>query len=156
VLGPKAYEGDLQVPEGFYQIDGLNPRSQFHLSLHVNYPNQADRLRNPAEPRLGYAIMVHGNCVTIGCLPLEDGPISRLYAVMVAARDNGVRDLPIHIHPCRHDRAQCIAAKAKAAAGQPSLVDFWRGLEVGHGALRDEARLPKMAPTANGGYRRVR
>lgn len=155
VLGPKAYEGDLQVPEGFYQIDKLNPHSQFHLSLHVNYPNRADRLRNPEEPRLGNAIMVHGNCVTIGCLPLEDGPISHLYTAMVFARDAGVRDLPLHIHPCRHDKVRCVAAKKKAAAEQPYLAEFWAELEVGYAALRDEGRPPKMVPTPEGGYRRA-
>ena len=32
-LGPKRKEGDLQIPEGCYKIDRLNPKSQFYLSL---------------------------------------------------------------------------------------------------------------------------
>lgn len=40
VAGPKMREGDKQVPEGFYRIVGLNPNSSYHLSMHLNYPNQ--------------------------------------------------------------------------------------------------------------------
>ncbi|MBS1564023.1 MAG: hypothetical protein JST39_06525, partial [Bacteroidetes bacterium] len=42
-LGPKRMQGDYQVPEGFYYINEFNPRSQFHLSLGLNYPNSSDR-----------------------------------------------------------------------------------------------------------------
>ena len=35
-LGPKRMEGDYQVPEGFYYINELNPRSNYHLSLGLN------------------------------------------------------------------------------------------------------------------------
>ena len=41
--GPKLREGDLQVPEGLYRIEALNPNSQFHLSMKVDYPNALDR-----------------------------------------------------------------------------------------------------------------
>lgn len=42
-LGPKRKEGDLQVPEGIYEVESLNPNSRFHLSIRVNYPNDFDR-----------------------------------------------------------------------------------------------------------------
>lgn len=153
VLGPKSRQGDLQVPEGFYEIDHLNPRSQFHLSLHVNYPNQADRRRIPAGVPPGDAIMVHGNCVTIGCLPLEDGPISRLYAVAAHVRDRGARTFPIHIHPCRYDQPACRMAMQVAALADPALPAFWAQLQLGWQALRSTGRPPTMLPTAAGGYR---
>jgi murein L,D-transpeptidase YafK len=43
-LGPKRMEGDYQVPEGFYYINEFNPRSMYHLSLGLNYPNASDRI----------------------------------------------------------------------------------------------------------------
>ena len=50
-LGPKRMEGDYQVPEGFYYINELNPRSNYHLSLGLNYPNASDRiLSDSAQP----------------------------------------------------------------------------------------------------------
>jgi murein L,D-transpeptidase YafK len=44
VLGPKRKFGDVQVPEGFYELDWFNPQSNFYLSLHISYPNSADRI----------------------------------------------------------------------------------------------------------------
>lgn len=41
--GPKLKQGDRQVPEGIYHISRLNPNSNYHLSMKVDYPNQFDR-----------------------------------------------------------------------------------------------------------------
>jgi murein L,D-transpeptidase YafK len=43
-LGPKRMEGDYQVPEGFYYINEFNPKSSYHLSLGINYPNASDKV----------------------------------------------------------------------------------------------------------------
>jgi murein L,D-transpeptidase YafK len=57
----KEREGDGRTPEGCYAIDARNPRSRFHLSLRVSYPDQRDRARAAA---LGVApggdIYIHG------------------------------------------------------------------------------------------------
>lgn len=62
-IGPKLRESDMQVPEGVYQIESLNPNSQFHLSLRVNYPNEFDReqARIDGRAQLGGDIMIHGS-----------------------------------------------------------------------------------------------
>jgi murein L,D-transpeptidase YafK len=38
-LGPKRMQGDYQVPEGFYYVNEFNPKSTYHISLGINYPN---------------------------------------------------------------------------------------------------------------------
>src|SRR3954470_10227445 len=43
-LGPKRKEGDLQIPEGIYEINHFNPQSNFYLSLGINYPNDSDKI----------------------------------------------------------------------------------------------------------------
>ncbi len=70
-LGPKRKQGDIQVPEGFYVIDRFNPVSNFYLSLGVSYPNASDKILG-VKGALGGDIFIHGNCVTIGCLPISD------------------------------------------------------------------------------------
>lgn len=40
--GHKQFEGDGKTPEGTYYITHKNPKSAFHLSLGVSYPNEAD------------------------------------------------------------------------------------------------------------------
>lgn len=80
-VGPKLREGDEQVPEGIYSISGLNPNSQFHLSLRVDYPNTNDRQQAQLESRtnLGQDIMIHGRAASIGCLALGDEAAEDLF-----------------------------------------------------------------------------
>jgi murein L,D-transpeptidase YafK len=80
-LGPKFREGDRQIPEGIYSIGYLNPHSKFHLSININYPNSFDKKMAKEEQRtnLGSAIMIHGNSVTVGCIPIGDKKIEELY-----------------------------------------------------------------------------
>ena len=73
-LGPKRKRGDLQIPEGFYHINTFNPYSNFYLSLQINYPNKSDRILG-YKANLGGDIFIHGNCVTIGCIPITDDKI---------------------------------------------------------------------------------
>lgn len=59
--GAKAREGDERTPEGRYVIDWRNPRSMAHLSLHVSYPDAADRAAAGAAGQPpGGNIMIHG------------------------------------------------------------------------------------------------
>src|SRR5690349_7112329 len=44
-VGPKQKEGDFRTPEGVYIIDSRNAKSQYHRSLHISYPDAADRAR---------------------------------------------------------------------------------------------------------------
>jgi len=60
-IGHKQCEGDGRTPEGRYTIDRRNPKSKYHLSLHISYPNADDVARAQAaavEP--GGDIMIHG------------------------------------------------------------------------------------------------
>ncbi|MCM5681779.1 L,D-transpeptidase family protein [Schlegelella sp. S2-27] len=79
--GPKLKEGDLQVPEGVYRAEYLNPNSRFHLSIRLNYPNEFDRrmARNDGRTRLGGDIMIHGSSVSIGCLAMGDEAAEDLF-----------------------------------------------------------------------------
>lgn len=60
-VGHKLREGDCRTPEGQYLIDWKNPKSRFHLSLHISYPDSWDQARSQAlgyHP--GFDIMIHG------------------------------------------------------------------------------------------------
>jgi murein L,D-transpeptidase YafK len=59
--GAKERQGDHKTPVGQYVIDQKNAQSQFHLALHISYPNAADRKRaQDAGLDPGGAIMIHG------------------------------------------------------------------------------------------------
>ena len=84
--GPKLREGDKQVPEGFYRIDGLNPNSNFHLSLKLNYPNAYDWKNALDEGRKtpGSNIFIHGSAWSVGCLAIGNRSVEELYALVSA------------------------------------------------------------------------
>ena len=74
-LGPKYKQGDGKSPEGFYFINKsrLNPHSSYHLSMNTGYPNSFDR----ANGYTGDYLMIHGNCVSIGCYAMTDKGIEK-------------------------------------------------------------------------------
>ena len=97
-LGPKRMAGDYQVPEGFYYINEFNPRSNYHLSLGLNYPNASDRmLSDSLQP--GGDIYIHGSCVTTGCIPITDTQIEELYILATQAKNQGEDFIPVLIFP---------------------------------------------------------
>jgi hypothetical protein len=83
-LGPKLSKGDYQVPEGIYQIVGLNPNSNYHLSIKLDYPNAFDREMAMREKRNdpGDDIFIHGKNVSIGCLAMGDEAIEDLFVLV--------------------------------------------------------------------------
>ena len=86
-LGPKLKEGDKQIPEGIYKIEYLNPNSAYHLSLKVSYPNEYDKEKAELENRtqLGGDIFIHGDNVTVGCIPLGDVAIEEVFIMATKA-----------------------------------------------------------------------
>lgn len=60
-VGPKMTAHDGRTPEGFYMIDGRNSHSPYHLSLHLNYPNEVDRIELSEQGvKAGGDICIHG------------------------------------------------------------------------------------------------
>lgn len=99
-VGPKRRQGDQRTPEGDYIIDYRNPNSAFHLSLHISYPNQADRAESR---RLGVPpggdIFIHGlpngwptetapkADWTLGCIAVDNPEIEEIWRLV----PNGTR-----------------------------------------------------------------
>lgn len=148
--GPKARVGDGQVPEGLYRVTTLNPWSRFHLSLRVDYPNAADRARNPGVPvsALGGEIFIHGDCVTIGCVPIGDEAIEEVYLAALEVRGRGGEILAL-ILPARPGSGRWrVLMKDAAAVNGPlwrSLGDISERLDASH-------RMPSVRAGSNGTY----
>jgi len=147
VLGPKRRQGDLQVPEGVYEVASFNPWSDYHLALGVTYPNASDARRGVAG-HLGGNIAIHGNCVTIGCIPIEDDPIEEVYLMALDTARGGRVHVPIHIFPARLDAAGLASLTSGAA---PDLASFWRELATIYQAFEASHRVPVVAIDATTG-----
>jgi hypothetical protein len=81
--GPKLKQGDRQVPEGIYRISRLNPNSNYHLSMKVDYPNafDQDHAYDDGRTDLGGDIFIHGKNVSAGCLAMGDAAIEELFVL---------------------------------------------------------------------------
>jgi murein L,D-transpeptidase YafK len=88
-IGHKVQAGDCRTPEGDYMIDRRNPKSAFYLSLHISYPNDADRERTAAAGLYpGCDIMIHGGKErletdgTRGCIAVSDAEIEEIWRLV--------------------------------------------------------------------------
>ncbi len=100
--GHKAFEGDGRTPEGRYYVDRRNPKSLYHLSIGISYPNATDRAAAEAIGKSpGGNIFVHGRGKlwkpgredwTWGCIAVTDEEMEEVYAMV----NDGT---PIDIHP---------------------------------------------------------
>lgn len=91
-VGDKQVLGDGKTPEGTYIIDRRNPRSKFHLSLGISYPNAADiaeASRLGVDP--GGDIFIHGqpnafkadgDDWTWGCIAVKNPEMEEIYAMV--------------------------------------------------------------------------
>lgn len=129
-LGPKRWEGDRQVPEGYYFISDFNPKSDFYLSLLVSYPNYSDLiLGNKTIP--GGDIYIHGGCLTVGCMPMTNEGIEEIYTLCLNARLNGQTNIPVQIFPVRFNKAS-IDFLAKEYGNDLGRQKFWMNLKAGY------------------------
>ena len=106
-VGPKTRQGDHRTPEGIYIVDSRNAQSKFHRSLHISYPNAADREH---ARKLGMSpggdVFIHGlpngygfvgaahraRDWTDGCVAVTDQEIEEICRLV----DNGT---PMEIRP---------------------------------------------------------
>jgi len=151
VLGPKRRRGDLQVPEGFYQVTWFNPASNFLLSMKVNYPNASDRIRG-YQKNLGGDIFIHGDCVTIGCVPLTDRWIEELYPICLDTHWRYGKRTLVHIFPTRMDEAGMKWLEENYAQ-RPNLLSFWKELQPGYTLFEQSHIPPRFSVGKNGEYR---
>lgn len=141
-LGPKTKEGDMQAPEGFYDVTQkqLNPMSSYHLSFNIGYPNAYDL----HHQRTGSFIMVHGDVVSVGCFAMTDPLVEEIYLIVESALNNAP-SIPIHIFPFR-----MIQERLQKESTSPHL-DFWQNLRPAHDLFEKEHRVPAIT-LQNGHY----
>jgi murein L,D-transpeptidase YafK len=149
-LGPKRKQGDLQIPEGFYRIDRYNPASIAWLSIGMNYPNAADKIKSRAA-NLGGDIFIHGTCISWGCLAIGDDAIKDVYLYAVYARASGQKDIPVYIFPFRMT-GENMRKYAALYKERPELQPFWKNLKKGYDLFVADDRALTVRVDGNGDY----
>lgn len=150
-LGPKRMEGDYQVPEGFYYINEFNPKSLYHLSLGLNYPNPSDQLlSDSAQP--GGDIYIHGSCVTTGCIPITDTQVEELYVLAANAKNLGQDFIPVHIFPIQFKNPRSEAYLDNYLKSFPEYADLAGTLKSVYYYFDKNHELPIIMVDSKGDY----
>ena len=151
-IGPKNQSGDNQTPEGYYYIDRFNPASNFLLSLGLNYPNKADKIRSNASD-LGGDIFIHGNCLSIGCLAMTDESIKEIYTLAIMARNSNQMKIPVIIAPFTMLQSKKMDFD-KQADLKPYAKYFglWKSIFEGISKFYKTKQLPKFTISKAGSY----
>lgn len=150
ILGPKRVEGDKQVPEGYYFIEDFNPKSDFHLSLLLNYPNYSDMVLGDKK-KPGGDIYIHGGCVTVGCMPMTDQTIQELYVICLNAKLAGETYIPVHIYPIRFNEVG-LNFLGRSYAEDSAKQKFWVNLKSNYDFFERHHKLQPVMYTPSGEY----
>ncbi len=135
-IGPKTKMGDAQAPEGIYQIKAkqLNPNSNYHLSLNIGYPNAFDLFHGYT----GNFIMIHGNCVSIGCFAMTDPIIEEIWTLLASSLTKGQQNIPVHIFPFSNMSAELSKHKGN------KHYQFWKQLAPIDSVFNTTAIIPDV------------
>lgn len=106
-VGDKRFAGDRRTPEGVFFIDYKHEKSDYHLAMHISYPDSSHRARAEAAGMSpGGDIMIHGlkngqgssgafhRTVdwTDGCIALTDEEIEGMWSIVMVGT-------PVEIRP---------------------------------------------------------
>ena len=132
----------MQASEGLYTVglQQLNPRSRFYLSLNLGYPNVFEAARGWT----GDSLMIHGNCVSIGCYAMGDAAIAEIYTIAREALRNGqdlvsVQALPFPLEP-----------ENLARHAHSPFISHWESLAEAYRAFERTRRPPRVDVTSYG------
>lgn len=150
-LGPKRMQGDYQVPEGFYYINEFNPRSNYHLSLGLNYPNASDKILSDSLMP-GGDIYIHGSCVTTGCIPVNNEQIEELYILAAHAKSEGQDFIPVHIFPIRFNNPRSSEYLRKYVKDFPEYSFLADELKHAYTYFEKTRKLPVIMVSKKGDY----
>lgn len=142
-LGPKIKEGDLQSPEGFYNVTPgmMNPKSGYYLSFNTGFPNKYDR----AYGRTGTNLMVHGDCKSVGCYAMTDDQVKEIYALARESFAGGNASFQLEMYPFR-----MTSENLEKRRDSPHF-EFWRNLKEGYDAF-ESTRRPATVDVCSGRY----
>lgn len=135
-LGPKKQQGDKVSPEGFYNVTrrALNPYSRYYRSFDLGFPNQYDRFKGYT----GDYLMVHGDCVSVGCYAMTDEQMDEIYKLVESSLKNGQQSVPIHVFPFKMTKKRLNREKSSLNYG------FWLELKDGYDYFEKYKRVPNI------------
>jgi len=119
----------------------MNPMSSYHLSFNIGYPNAYDR----AKHYTGSEIMIHGECVSIGCFAMGNDNIEEIWTLMVSAFEKGQEVISLQVFPFR------MTDQNLKSHPQSTLKEFWANLWEGYNFFENR-KIPPVVTVKDGKY----
>jgi len=141
-LGPKLKEGDRQAPEGFYTValaQTYRDGARLPVALDLGFPNSFDKL----NARSGSAILIHGDCASIGCFAMTNPVNDELNKLVLRSLNAGQTYVQIHVFPFRMTNENFNRYDI------PEWRDFWRNLKEGYDLFERTHRPPRISVCDN-------
>ncbi|CEN33439.1 Putative L,D-transpeptidase YafK (fragment) [Capnocytophaga canimorsus] len=110
----------------------------------------SDKRKSKAHD-LGGDIFIHGDCVTIGCLPMTDNYIKEIYLLATYARNNGQNKIPVYLFPFKMTDKNMQIYKGKYKYNE-ELISFWNNLKKGYDTFVKDLKALDVQITKNGDY----
>ncbi|MCY4335005.1 MAG: hypothetical protein OXC60_10075, partial [Litoreibacter sp.] len=133
--------GGIRTRKENAPFHGAHPNSSYHLSFNLGFPNPYDR----AKSRTGSFLMVHGDCLSIGCYAMTDPAIEQIYVMVEAALRSGQNHVPVHAFPFR------MTERRLAKEADHRWYGFWNELQPAYLAF-EQTGLPPRVSQSDGRY----
>ncbi|GIV27482.1 MAG: hypothetical protein KatS3mg027_1296 [Bacteroidia bacterium] len=145
-LGPKKYNRDGQIPEGFYEVTNFNPKDKYkYLAMKISFPNVVDR--EIAEEPLTTNIFIHGTCETTADIVLDKEDMEQLYILCVEAR-NRKETIYVDIYPFRFTKEN----EEMMKSFPKKTLRFWSNIRDAYLYFEENFWLPRINANNKGQY----
>lgn len=149
IPGPKSEYGDRLAPEGYYTMEYYPSFrwSDFYLAFRVSYPNEADLIRRRywgISNKSGGDINIHGNCISIGCIPIGNPDMEELFFLIRANQKNG-SNINVLLLPFDFKKIGLHDLTEDAYNGNKKLYAFWQSLEKIDRFFQDTGMIPNLS-----------
>ncbi len=156
IPGPKSEYGDRLAPEGYYTLEYYPSFrwSDFYLAFRVSYPNEADLIRRRywgISNKSGGDINIHGNCISIGCIPIGNPDMEELFFLIRTNQKNG-SNINVLLLPFDFKKIGLHDLKEDAYNGNRKLYAFWQSLEKIDKYFQNTRMIPNLSIDQTTGY----
>ena len=97
-------------------------------------------------------IYIHGNCVSVGCIAINDVQIEEVYQLAAQAKNSGQDFIPVHVFPVKYNVKKSMEYLNQTLVAKPSLTEFALRLKEAFSYFEEKKQLPVIMVNKRGEY----
>jgi murein L,D-transpeptidase YafK len=100
----------------------------------------------------GGDIYIHGSCLTVGCIPIQNEQIEELYILAANAKAQGQDFIPVHIFPIRYSNKKSFDSFARITKDNQDVQRFAIKIKEVYDYFEQKKKLPLITVNKKGDY----